>query len=136
MSLINQSINELERELHHLGRPVAIDAGVGSLHLSLTFFFLVAQISFGSRLNSFFLFQTTFSFVCRLSYTPSWNSAVNLIGYLRSTLMEGKMYYLSLFPNFSNPYTIHGHDKGVVHNFRRPEPFVLSWHFTSTFVFY
>ncbi|XP_058190195.1 phragmoplastin DRP1E-like [Rhododendron vialii] len=27
MSLVNQSINELERELDHLGRPVAIDAG-------------------------------------------------------------------------------------------------------------
>lgn len=29
-SLINRSIDELESELDHLGRPVAVDAGVGA----------------------------------------------------------------------------------------------------------
>lgn len=32
-SLINRSIDELESELDHLGRPVAIDAGVGTVLL-------------------------------------------------------------------------------------------------------
>jgi hypothetical protein len=30
-SLINRSIDELEAELDHLGRPVAVDAGVRNL---------------------------------------------------------------------------------------------------------
>lgn len=30
-SLINRSIDELESELDHLGRPVAVDAGVGAI---------------------------------------------------------------------------------------------------------
>ena len=37
MSLINQSIDELEAELDHLGRTVVVDAGVGSLYLSFLF---------------------------------------------------------------------------------------------------
>ncbi|MCH96250.1 dynamin-related protein 1E-like, partial [Trifolium medium] len=32
-SLINKSIEELESEMDHLGRPIAVDAGVSSLHL-------------------------------------------------------------------------------------------------------
>lgn len=36
-SLINRSIDELEAELNHLGRPVAIDAGVRNLSMSLLF---------------------------------------------------------------------------------------------------
>lgn len=36
-SLINRSIDELEAELNHLGRPVAIDAGVRKLSMSLLF---------------------------------------------------------------------------------------------------
>lgn len=33
-SLINKNINELEAELNYLGRPVAIDSGVRTLHVS------------------------------------------------------------------------------------------------------
>lgn len=36
-SLINRSIDELEAELNHLGRPVAIDAGVRKLSMSFLF---------------------------------------------------------------------------------------------------
>lgn len=35
-SLINKSIDELESEMDHLGRPIAVDAGVG--HSYLLFF--------------------------------------------------------------------------------------------------
>jgi hypothetical protein len=37
-SLINKSIDELESEMDHLGRPIAVDAGVSGLNL-LKFFF-------------------------------------------------------------------------------------------------
>lgn len=30
ISIVNRSIDELEAELDHLGRPVAVDAGVGA----------------------------------------------------------------------------------------------------------
>jgi glycerol kinase len=36
-STINNSIDELESELDHLGRPIAVDAGVSSLFLSQSF---------------------------------------------------------------------------------------------------
>jgi len=34
-SLINKSIEELESEMDHLGRPIALDAGVSGLNLGL-----------------------------------------------------------------------------------------------------
>lgn len=32
-SLINKSIDELESEMDHLGRPIGVDAGVSCCHL-------------------------------------------------------------------------------------------------------
>ena len=43
-SLINRSIDELEAELDHLGRPVAIDAGVRNLHLCYLFFLFIINL--------------------------------------------------------------------------------------------
>lgn len=43
-SLINKTIEELESEMDHLGRPIAVDAGVSGIHLSL----------FPERLKSFY----------------------------------------------------------------------------------
>lgn len=48
-SLINKSIEELEAEMDHLGRPIAVDAGVGFLHPSpdfILYFLLVGADSF------------------------------------------------------------------------------------------
>lgn len=39
-SLINKSIDELEAELDHLGRPIAVDAGVRLLSYPSRFFIL------------------------------------------------------------------------------------------------
>lgn len=36
-SLINKSIDELESEMDHLGRPIAVDAGVSGLKLCQLF---------------------------------------------------------------------------------------------------
>lgn len=39
-SLINRSIDELEAELDHLGRPAAIDSGVNGLSICSLFMML------------------------------------------------------------------------------------------------
>nr|GMD81198.1 dynamin-related protein 1E-like [Ipomoea batatas] len=79
LSLINRSIDELETELSHLGRPVTVDAGV-----RMFFHFLhVPVLGFGSS-SKYLLFCSNY----RPSYILFWNSAVHLIGYLRSILKE------------------------------------------------
>lgn len=72
-SLINKSIDELESEMDHLGRPIALDAGVSSIcFLSLYKYKLLSALCI-------------IVILClRLNFTPYWNFAVHLNGYSRS----------------------------------------------------
>ena len=63
-SLINKSIDELEGELDHLGRPIAIDAGVRSF-ISVSYIFLKKKSFFFAFLTRVILFECI-----RLNYIP------------------------------------------------------------------
>lgn len=73
-SLINKSIDELEAELDHLGRPVAVDAGV-SFNCYVLLLLLIERFSFISVTELVYF---------RLNSILFWNFAVLLIRYLRS----------------------------------------------------
>lgn len=78
-SLINKTIDELESEMDHLGRPIAVDAGVSTLKLCQLYM----------NINKFSGCSDRIFF--RHNYTLYWNSAVHLTRSLRNTWMEGKV---------------------------------------------
>ena len=76
-SLINKSIDELESEMDHLGRPIASDAGVILLNV------------WADCIKIDWEKWTPCLCFCRLNCTSSWSFAVHLTKYLRNILTEG-----------------------------------------------
>lgn len=83
LSLINKNIEELERELDQLGRPVAIDAGVSTYILMKVYEF----VYFCGRLKFVGL---------RLNYTLSWECVEHSKRYSKSIWMAGKNTIIEL----------------------------------------
>jgi len=82
LSLINKSIEELERELDRMGRPVAVDAGVREYNYEKLFLF--------HKVLRFLICAKSVGLILRLNYTLYWRCAVHSIRYSRNILMAGK----------------------------------------------